>query len=109
MREKELAEKKEEAERDYWFNRLRPMTKPKQTWQEKRLAREENGSSGENSGEEEVEVTSDKGGSNLESGKGHSGSGNGNLGSRNGNQGEEEDRREEQQPRWTSTWYSRSR
>jgi hypothetical protein len=96
MREKELAEKKEEAERDYWFNRLRPMTKPKQTWQEKRLAREENGSSGENSGEEEVEVTSDMGGSNLESGKGHSGSGNGNLGSRNGNQGEEEDRREEQ-------------
>jgi hypothetical protein len=28
MRQRELAEKKEE-ERDYWFNRLRPMTKPK--------------------------------------------------------------------------------
>jgi hypothetical protein len=34
MRQKELAEKKEEEEQDYWFNRLRPMTKPKQTSQE---------------------------------------------------------------------------
>jgi hypothetical protein len=32
MRQRELAEKKEEEERDYLFNRLRPMTKPKQTW-----------------------------------------------------------------------------
>jgi hypothetical protein len=30
MCQRELAEKKEE-ERDYWFNRLRPMTKQKQT------------------------------------------------------------------------------
>jgi hypothetical protein len=30
-----LAEKKEEEEWDYWFNCLRPMTKPKQTWREK--------------------------------------------------------------------------
>jgi hypothetical protein len=34
MCQRELADKKEEEERDYWFNRLRPMTKPKQTWQE---------------------------------------------------------------------------
>jgi hypothetical protein len=32
MRQKELAEKKEEKEQDYLFNRLWPMTKPKQTW-----------------------------------------------------------------------------
>jgi hypothetical protein len=57
MRQRELAEKKEEEERDYLFNRLRPMTKPKQTWQEKWLAKDENGSSGDISGEEEVEVT----------------------------------------------------
>jgi hypothetical protein len=50
-----LAEKKEEEEQDYWFNRLWPMTKPKQTWWEKWLAREENGSSDNISGEEEVE------------------------------------------------------
>jgi hypothetical protein len=30
MRQRELAKKKEEKERGYWFNRLRPMTKPKQ-------------------------------------------------------------------------------
>jgi hypothetical protein len=35
MCQRELAEKKEEEEWDYWFNHLRPMTKPKQTWQEK--------------------------------------------------------------------------
>jgi hypothetical protein len=28
MRQRELAKKKEEKEWDYWFNRLRPMTKP---------------------------------------------------------------------------------
>jgi hypothetical protein len=56
-----LAEKKEEEERDYWFNRLRPMTKPEQTWQEKRLAKEEGGSSGNNSGEEVSKVTSARG------------------------------------------------
>jgi hypothetical protein len=32
MRQRELSEKKEEEEQDYWFNHLRPMTKPKQTW-----------------------------------------------------------------------------
>jgi hypothetical protein len=41
------------------------------------LVEEENGSSGDSSGEEEVEVNSDKGGSNPKSG--------------NGNPGEEED------------------
>jgi hypothetical protein len=90
MRQKELVDKKEQ--RGYWFNRLWPMTKVKQTWQEKQLAKEENGSNGDSSSEGEVGVTSDKGGSNPESGNGNSGSG-------NGNPGEEEDRREEQ-PTW---------
>jgi hypothetical protein len=35
MHQREMAEKKEEEERDYWFNRLRPTTKPKKTWREK--------------------------------------------------------------------------
>jgi hypothetical protein len=35
MHPRELAEKEEEEERDYWFNYLRPMTKPKQMWQKK--------------------------------------------------------------------------
>jgi hypothetical protein len=30
----ELAEKKEEEDRDYWFNRSWPTTKPKLTWRE---------------------------------------------------------------------------
>jgi hypothetical protein len=84
MCQKELAEKEKE-QRDYWFNRLRPMTKVKQTWCKKQLAKEENGSSGDSSGREEVEDTSNKGGSNPESG--------------NGNPGKEEDRREEQPTR----------
>jgi hypothetical protein len=82
MHQRDLAEKKEKEVRDYWFNRLWAQTKPKQTWQEKWLAKEENCSSGDSSGEEEVEDTSDKGGGNLESG--------------NGNPGEEENRQEEQ-------------
>jgi hypothetical protein len=41
------------------------------------------------SGEDEVEVTLDKGGSNPELGKNNSGSGNGNSRSSNGNPGEE--------------------
>jgi hypothetical protein len=47
MRQRELDVKKVEEERDYWFHRLWPMTKPKQMWREKRLANEEGGSSGE--------------------------------------------------------------
>jgi hypothetical protein len=39
MHQRELAEKKEEEEREYWFNRLRPMTKLKQMRWEKRLAK----------------------------------------------------------------------
>jgi hypothetical protein len=70
----------EEGQWDYWSNRLWPMTKVKQMWQEKWLAKEENGSSGDSSREEEIEVTLDKGGSNPESGNGNSGSGNGNPG-----------------------------
>jgi hypothetical protein len=57
MRQRELAEKKEEEERDNCFNHLRPMSKSEQTWREKWLAKEENGSSGDSSIEEEVEVT----------------------------------------------------
>jgi hypothetical protein len=89
MHQRELTEKKEEEERDYWFNRLRPMTKLKQTWMEKWLVKEENGSSGNNNGEEEVEVTSAKGDSNPGSGSGNPESGNRNLGGK-------EDRREEE-------------
>jgi hypothetical protein len=89
MRQRELAEKKEEEEWDYWFNRLRPMTKPKQTWWEKWLAKEENGSSGDSIGEEQVEVTSAKGDSNP-------GSGSGNLESGNHNPGGKVDQREEE-------------
>jgi hypothetical protein len=81
MHQKELAEKKEEEQQDYWFNCLWPMTKVKPTWQETWLAKEENSSSDSRS-EEEVEVTSE--------------SFNGNPGSGNSNLGGEEDRREEQ-------------
>jgi hypothetical protein len=44
MRQRELAEKRMEAERDAWFARARPMSQPKKTWREKRLSKEENGS-----------------------------------------------------------------
>jgi hypothetical protein len=43
MRQRELAEKRMEEERDVWFARARPMTKPNKTWREKRLDREEDG------------------------------------------------------------------
>jgi hypothetical protein len=56
------------------------MTKPKQTWQEKWLAKEENGSSSDSSGEEEVEVTSSKGDSIPGSGSGNPELGNHNPG-----------------------------
>jgi hypothetical protein len=63
LRQKELAKKREEEERDREFNHTRPMTKVKQTWWEKRLAREENGSNDDsiNKGriEEKVVVTGD--------------------------------------------------
>jgi hypothetical protein len=39
----EIAKKLREEERDQWLNRARPMEPPKQTWREKWLAREENG------------------------------------------------------------------
>jgi hypothetical protein len=39
MHQRELAEKNEEEERDYWFNHLRPMTQLEQTWRKKWLAR----------------------------------------------------------------------
>jgi hypothetical protein len=68
------------------------MTKSKQTWWEKWLAKEENDSNGNSSGEEEVEVTSAKGDSNPGSGSGNPESGNRNLGGK-------EDRREEE-PTW---------
>jgi hypothetical protein len=92
MHQRELAEKKEEEERDYWFNRLWLMTKPKQTWWEKRLSKAEGGSSGE----EVSKVTPAKGENNLGSGDGNPESGNYNpesgdchleLGNRNADSG----------------------
>jgi hypothetical protein len=74
--QKELAEKKEEEDRDYWFNRSWPMTKPKLTWQEKRLAKKEDGGSGGSSGEEEQEMASPRGDPNPESSNSNPGSGN---------------------------------
>jgi hypothetical protein len=71
MRQRELAEKKEEEERDYLFNCLRPMTKLKQTWQEKWLAKKEGGCSGDNSGEEVSKVTPARGEDNPGSGDGN--------------------------------------
>jgi hypothetical protein len=90
MHQRELADKKEEEEQDYWFNHLQPMTRPKLKWREKWLAKEENGSSG--SSEEEVEVTSAEGDSNPGSGSNNSESG-------NCNPGRKEDRREEEPTR----------
>jgi hypothetical protein len=97
MCQRELAEIKEEEERDYWFNCLWPMTKPKQMWREKQLAKEENGSSGDSSGKEEVEVTSAKGDSNP-----GSGSGNLELGNRNRTGKKISERRNRHG--WMSTW-----
>jgi hypothetical protein len=82
MCQRELAEKKEE-ERDYRFNRLRPMTRPEQTWWEKQLAMEEGGSSSDNSGEEVSKVTLARGEDNLGSGDGKPELGNCNLESGN--------------------------
>jgi hypothetical protein len=99
MHQREVAEKKEEEERDYWFNRLRPMTRPDQTWQEKRLAKEEGGSSDDNSSKESSKVTPTRGEDYLRSGDGNLESGNYNLesGTRNpdsgnSNPGKENDR-----------------
>jgi hypothetical protein len=41
MKQREIEERKGEVESDQWFNQARPMTGVKQTWREKRLAREE--------------------------------------------------------------------
>jgi hypothetical protein len=89
MHQRELAEKIEEEEQDYWFNHLWPMTKPEETWWEKWLAKEENISSSDSSGKEEIEVTSAKDDSNP-------GSGSGNPESGNRNPSRKEDRREEE-------------
>jgi hypothetical protein len=75
MRQRELAEKREEEQRDLWFTQIRPMTKVKQTWHERWLAREENGNSSDNSSEEEVEVISDKGESTSDMGNSNSNKG----------------------------------
>jgi hypothetical protein len=79
---KRVVKKKEEEERDYWFNHLQPMTKPKQTWREKWLAKEEGGSSGYRSGEEASKVTPARGEDNPGSGDGNPESGNWNPESR---------------------------
>jgi hypothetical protein len=110
MHQRELAEKKEEGEQDYWFNRLRPMTKPKQMWQEKWLAKEEGCSSGDSSDEEASKVTPargednpesgdenlESGNCNPESGNCHPESDNRNPDSGNSNSGKENDRQGEE-------------
>jgi hypothetical protein len=79
MHQRELAEEKEEEEQDYLFNRLRPMTKPKQTWQEKWLAKEEGSHNGDSSSEEASKVTPARREDNPGSGDGNPESGNCNL------------------------------
>jgi hypothetical protein len=110
MHQRELAEKKKEEERDYLFNRLWPMTKTKQTWQEKWLAKEEGGSSGNSSEQEASRVTLARAEDNLGSGDGnlelgncnpesgnyHQESGNRNSDSGNSNPGKESDRQGEE-------------
>jgi hypothetical protein len=91
-----LAEKKEEEEQDYWFNCLRPMTKPKQTWQKKRLAKEDSSSSGDSSTEVVGKVTPVRGKDNLRSGDGNTELGNRNPDSGNINLGKENDRQLEE-------------
>jgi hypothetical protein len=106
MHQRELAKKKKEEERDYWFNYLRPMTKPKQTWQEKRLAKEEGCSSDEEASKVTLARGEDKpesgdgnlesGNSNPEMGNGHPESGNRNPDSDNSNPGKENDQQGEE-------------
>jgi hypothetical protein len=52
MRQRELAKKKEEEERDYWFIHLWLMTKLKQMRWEKWLAKKEGSNNGNSSSEE---------------------------------------------------------
>jgi hypothetical protein len=106
---KRVAEKKEE-ERDYWFNHLRPMTRPEQTWREEWLAKVEGGSSGDTGDEEVSKVTPtrgkdnpgssdgnpESGNCNQESGNCHPESGNHNPDSGNSNPGKENDRQGEE-------------
>jgi hypothetical protein len=68
MRQRELFVKKEEEERDYWFNHLWPMTKPKQTWREKWLPKEEGSSYDDSNGGEAGRLTPARGEYNLGSG-----------------------------------------
>jgi hypothetical protein len=55
MRQKEIMEQKEEGEQDRWFNQARLVIVAKQTWREKRLAREENGDSSDDALEDKEE------------------------------------------------------
>jgi hypothetical protein len=86
------------------------MTRPEQTWHEKRLAKEEGGSSGDSSGEEVSKVTPARGEDNPGLGDGnpelgncnpelgncHPESGNRNPDSNNSNPGKENDRQGEE-------------
>jgi hypothetical protein len=76
MRQRELFLKKEEEERDYWFNHLWPMTKPKQTWREKWLPKEEGSSYDDSNGGEAGRLTPARGEYNLGLGDGNLESGN---------------------------------
>jgi hypothetical protein len=110
MLQRELADKKEEEVWDYWFNRLRPMTKPKKMGQEKWLAKEEGCSSSDSNDEEVSKVTPARGEDKPESGDGnpesgncnpeprnyHPESGNSNSDSDNSNPGKENDQQVEE-------------
>jgi hypothetical protein len=110
MRQRVLAEKKEEEEQDYWFYHLWPMTRPEQRLREKRLAKEEGGSIGDSSGEEASKVilprgevstgsgdgNPESGNCNPELGNYHPESGNSNLDSGSYNLGKENDRQGEE-------------
>jgi hypothetical protein len=45
LRAQEIKEQWHEVERGQWFNQVRPMTASVKTWKEKRIEREERGSS----------------------------------------------------------------
>jgi hypothetical protein len=59
MRQREIAEKREEDDHDRWFNQAHPMVVVTQTWREKHLAKEEgDGSSDSDDGRERGKTVS---------------------------------------------------
>jgi hypothetical protein len=76
MHQRELAEKKEEEEWDYWLPSRRNVV-------EKWLAKDEGGSSNDSSGEEVSKITPARGEGNPELGNRNQDLGNSNLGNEN--------------------------